>query len=300
MNERRVRVFTILGILLTAAAAVTVIWVPAVPLVLRVVIGGFAFFVLLVIVIFLIADRVSRRYISLILWATEYRWDEDQGALFFGNIRNVLVRVQTFRRVLQDLLEEVPEDKRDEALHHAGARIGREFALDLENQVLAPPRRKAWYWPKSGADFPRTLRLEKDVLDVWRRYDGRAGFGWLDFDGLHGLEEEPPRPHGVVVLKNCFITIEPTPEDEPFRLCRFMEGYVEGFLDQAASDAEVTVRSVCPASGHHDCRFEVTSAAGSRGGEDGAGERGLSEPRQWWRRESERRPRNVLRETLGA
>lgn len=160
-------------------------------------------------------------------------WNRDKGMLFMGDIRNTRLRLTTIQMIVASLVTYI--DDYEEALRDTGKRVGGSFARDLLREL---------------SKHKKTLTT-KELLNFWTEYDSNAGLGRLNFDNFN-LDTNT----GEIRLNYSFLASNGGVEDR--RLCSFLEGYIEGVLNQLL-DVTVTVRNNCPAKVYHQvCHFNIT------------------------------------------
>jgi predicted hydrocarbon binding protein len=134
-----------------------------------------------------------------------YSVDPQTGGLFKGRIRNVSLRTATIHRLLDTIVQNVPEAQRHEVLYRAGEEIGTSWGADLEALC-------------------RDMDLDSDDttgrFELWARYDATAGMGAMDIDVA-------AKGSGSVTVRNSFLSdmVSSTP------LNYWFAGYIAGTLE---------------------------------------------------------------------
>lgn len=147
----------------------------------------------------------------------DYMQNRETGVLLKGSIENVALRVSTVHRIVDSLLQAVPEHMRREALYECGCDIGSNWAADFRRQLPALQIR--------DDDLP--LQLLK-----WSEYDATAGMGRLS------VAVDPLTGQGLVMLANSFLSRGPA----FFPLNWWFAGYLAGTLGELLGrDVDVEV-----------------------------------------------------------
>lgn len=151
--------------------------------------------------------------------------DDVAGILHKGAIRNVSLRVATAHRLVNDLLFEVPDARRAEALRNVGIQVGRD-------------------WGRTFVEECRRARLVVPTLDdklrLWSDYDATAGMGRFHFGlGASGS--------GTVTMRNGFLS----DDDAVFPLDYFFAGYLEGALGEIL-ERSLIVQLLAPTTKRHE------------------------------------------------
>lgn len=150
-----------------------------------------------------------------------YSVDPQAGALFKGRVKNVSLRTATLHRLLDTMVQNVPEPQRHEVLYQSGMEIGASWGVDLEALC-------------------RDMKLATDDLngrfELWVRYDATAGMGAMDIDVA-------PHGSGSVTVRNSFLSDigASTP------LNYWFAGYIAGTLEHILGQS-VTVELVEPST----------------------------------------------------
>jgi len=164
-----------------------------------------------------------------------YRFVPDKGGFYYGEVRNVIARVETIQTIVKEFMKITPKGKK-KILRNIGRSVGRSFAKDLAEQVL----------PGKGIN---THHLSKELLDLWHEYDYRAGFANLDFTKF-----DIDTLTGVISNEDHFLLYRRY--DEKLNLCSFFDGYVEAVLE-FFNTKKVSVRRDCVNRKHHICKLRV-------------------------------------------
>ena len=165
-----------------------------------------------------------------------------KGELYFGDIRNILVRLGTIQQILIGISDgrEV-EDSGRKALQKVGKKIGLMFGDQFIDQHGVKEK---------------TLH---DMIDAWCEYDVDAGWGRFVF--LPGSSEFV----GSIQVRSNFLTSSLGALNLNQSLCGFLEGYISGILEVFTTfqyplkrlNVEVTER-ICGIhdGGHSPCGFD--------------------------------------------
>lgn len=132
------------------------------------------------------------------------------GELYYGDIRNVLVRLGTIQQILLGalLINNDPEGKGKDMLKETGRKIGVAFGDQFVDQ--------------QGMRMIKTL---PEMIDRWCEYDVEAG--WGRFIHIPGSTDFV----GSFRLRSNFLTASEGNLSLDHSLCRFIEGYISGVLD---------------------------------------------------------------------
>jgi len=181
--------------------------------------------------------RSSREYIGELLEGVfTYRFDPQRGGFYYGKVRNVVARVRTFQDLVLGFVKGMRKSDRNSLLTRVGHEVGSSFAEVLRNEVL--PEQKIRY------DV-----LSKEMLDLWYKYDYRAGFATFDFDGF-----DPVSVAGTIQIRGHALNYQRTNED-PI-LCSFFHGYLEGVLSYFSAH-DIELKSTCHKGKHTVCQLKV-------------------------------------------
>jgi predicted hydrocarbon binding protein len=239
------------------AASIAAMLTSDVPFWAKVIIGIVGGILFLFFVNFLGTD-IGRRIYRELVWARTFFWDEQRGRLLYGGIPNIVIRIETYRTTIAVFLAQINDaGQRNDILRSAGRQIGDSFGSNLGHE-LTIPRYEGLIWPfRRRVSYSIQMRpLNQALLDLWKMYDGKAGFGKFEFQHLDLRPGTLPR--GTIKLKDSFLT---EPHGNPqLGLCKWMEGYIEGFLSKCMINGQqVTVTSNCGAKmmTHDECDFQI-------------------------------------------
>lgn len=165
-----------------------------------------------------------------------------KGELYFGDIRNILVRLGTIQQILIGISDgRETGDSGRKALQKVGKKIGLMFGDQFIDQHGVKEK---------------TLH---DMIDAWCEYDVDAGWGRFVF--LPGSSELV----GSLQVRSNFLTSSLGNLDLEQSLCGFLEGYISGILEVFTTfqyplkklNVEVTER-LCGIrdGGHSPCGFD--------------------------------------------
>jgi len=148
---------------------------------------------------------------------TDILIDRRRGELYFGNLRNVLMRIETIRHVLHSVAGFSDDaDQTRRRLYRIGKQIGKDFADDFYD----------------ASNEARESQNLIDIIDAWCVYDVEAGWGKFI------LEPGSTEYTGTIVVRSNFL-IAPIDDHahegslvkHEASVCGFLEGYISGILE---------------------------------------------------------------------
>ncbi len=204
---------------------------PAIPAKTRSSVGlGFGALLVLVVVLFIssrlrgLRSVVDSSQTAIDRLLTEKSQDDAAGILHKGAIRNVSLRTTTIHKIINSLISEISEERREQALRVAGLSVGR-------------------HWGRSFLDECRRSHIDvknlEQTLDLWSDYDATAGMGRFRFS-LSSVGS------GTVFLADGFLS----DEDANFPLDYLVAGYIEGTLE-ILLERPIRVQLASPSSRPH-------------------------------------------------
>lgn len=234
----------IIGIALLIVTIIGRIYLPYIPeqyrtlVIIGITIFGFIFIVILAIWLFKRIKNATKKVIfevtksAVINAILNYSYVPNEGIICKGNIRNVIIRVESLIHILGNLTKDCGK----EILRKVGEIVGKSFAYDFHEELIRI----------RGSQL--SLR---DKLQLWAEYDGTAGWGKYDFSKFYENRT------GEIRIRNSWLSSKQNIY-EP--LCAFMEGYMEVILEEAFNlRCKISSSPTCQRQSVHTlCIFNVS------------------------------------------
>lgn len=143
----------------------------------------------------------------------DFFYNSEEGKLFYGKhkIQHIALRLDTINTVINciqnhEMFSKEHSDVWENSIKNCGKNVGSSFGEAFKEELN-----------------PMGVRpSNKEIIDIWKNHDSKAGLGKLDYDCFDVLTFK-----GHIRIKNCFLCFDKT---RVHSNCKFMEGYMEGLI----------------------------------------------------------------------